>query len=325
MAAATTDLSRSASRLAGSSKEPVDSGFALGHLLNETGAGRPLLSPWSALSWTFGSAGVTNGGRLTPRFVVFRFAMPMRMLARSETSILLGRDAARKELEQDRWLWSLRPRPRRRLRQQPLLPNRTMLPRKASKVQRMPPFPSQKVRTPPPAGAPPEPSAPVPPAQSWEGVSALGAGFRLEPAAEPPQRTGVGEEEEPYDAAMRLNSLRNLFSPLGLKNLNQTPETQERAGPAAVELAERPVGAPPYRPAVAPPAGNSGSSPTGTPKAAPALETAPLKIPAPPPLVEATPREHGWEQSSNLHRDRRDPVDEVEILPSWRGQYKKKK
>jgi hypothetical protein len=41
-------------------------------------------------------------------------------------------------------------------------------------------------------------------------------------------------------------------------------------------------------------------------------------------MFESEEKEHIRLEGENARRDRRDPVDPVEILPSWRGQYKKK-
>jgi hypothetical protein len=40
---------------------------------------------------------------------------------------------------------------------------------------------------------------------------------------------------------------------------------------------------------------------------------------------ESEEADHAWVDGENARRDRREPVDAVQILPSWRGQYKKKK
>jgi hypothetical protein len=41
-------------------------------------------------------------------------------------------------------------------------------------------------------------------------------------------------------------------------------------------------------------------------------------------MVERTDKEHVPAGNSTSRRDRREAYDDVEILPSWRGQYKKK-
>jgi hypothetical protein len=41
-------------------------------------------------------------------------------------------------------------------------------------------------------------------------------------------------------------------------------------------------------------------------------------------MVERSDKEHSSAGNSTSRRDRREAYDDVEILPSWRGQYRKK-
>jgi hypothetical protein len=58
--------------------------------------------------------------------------------------------------------------------------------------------------------------------------------------------------------------------------------------------------------------------------ASPTLVTAPPEFLPPKPLVETTDKERSKASAAKGRRDRRDSFDDVEILPSWRGQYKKR-
>jgi hypothetical protein len=130
--------------------------------------------------------------------------------------------------------------------------------------------------------------------------------------------------EGPYDAATRMTGLRNLIFSLGLKNVNRPADARLQEAEAAMPyepVHERPVYAQPYPPMPQGPdrQANYGPSPT--------LVTAAPEFLPPKPLVETTDREKDadWSTASAARRDRRDAFDDVEILPSWRGQYKKKK
>jgi hypothetical protein len=52
--------------------------------------------------------------------------------------------------------------------------------------------------------------------------------------------------------------------------------------------------------------------------------TAPPEFLPPKSVVEKRETEHSRANNGTSRRDRREPYDDVEILPSWRGQYKKK-
>jgi hypothetical protein len=133
-------------------------------------------------------------------------------------------------------------------------------------------------------------------------------------------------EETQHNAATRMTGLKNLIFTLGQKNLYQVRETAERpfdrpaaAPPPPVEpLRQRPV----YPRASAPIPQNSPRREPEMPS--PTLVTAPPEFLPPKPMVERTEKEHGPSGHSTSRRDRRETYDDVEILPSWRGQYKKK-
>jgi hypothetical protein len=127
-------------------------------------------------------------------------------------------------------------------------------------------------------------------------------------------------EGDAQDAATRLSGLRNLLFSLGLKNLNRQgePEGQEPEEPLSQEeVAARQAYARSYQPVQHPPVREYAG-------ASPARVTAAPEFLPPQPEAEEPQQEHSWSNPSTSRRDRRDAYDEVQILPSWRGQYKKK-
>jgi hypothetical protein len=119
----------------------------------------------------------------------------------------------------------------------------------------------------------------------------------------------------PYGAASRLGGLRNLLVSLGLNTLNKDGDVAV-AEPLAERPAERAVYPEPYRPAV-PVAG----------------DTQPESVRAmpeflPPRMVAEPVEEKHPEPAHNVKQTkpkRSDQYDDVETLPSWRGQYRKRK
>jgi Mrp family chromosome partitioning ATPase/uncharacterized protein involved in exopolysaccharide biosynthesis len=162
----------------------------------------------------------------------------------------------------------------------------------------------------PPAGMPQSPWA-----ESWKRVS---------PRADEVQpRTGQGEqpepglEESPYDAATRMSGLRNLIFSLGLKNPQQPDEAGEphfAPPPPPEPVRERPVYAQVTTPVPEAPVGREAyRAPSAQVVASPEI--------LPPRTIEVNT------DGANVgtpRRDRRDPFDDVQILPSWRGQYRKR-
>ncbi len=180
------------------------------------------------------------------------------------------------------------------------------------------------VREPLPEPVPPAPVAPAknafePPGQSWERSS--NRIDHVEPEAAPEEVNKPEPEETPYDAARRMSGLRNLILSLGLKSQNQLAEPVAREAEAPL-----PVEPPQQRLAYARPAApiaetaarhdDAGTSTT--------LVTAPPEFLPPKSVVEKRETEHSRVNNGTSRRDRREPYDDVEILPSWRGQYKKK-
>jgi len=153
-------------------------------------------------------------------------------------------------------------------------------------------------------------------AQPWEQYSNRSGEYPAQNAPQP-----VAEpEQEPMDAATRMSGLRNLIFSLGLKNAHHPAETSEAAAdfaPPAEPVRPRPAYARPMPPVQHDSAWDESAG------ASPTLVTAPPEFLPPKPLVENTGKEHHRSGNGASRRDRRDTYDDVEILPSWRGQYKR--
>jgi uncharacterized protein involved in exopolysaccharide biosynthesis/Mrp family chromosome partitioning ATPase len=176
----------------------------------------------------------------------------------------------------------------------------------------------------PPAAPTPQSVAQTPghiphpaPAEDWSHVSG-----RLDDVKSEPVREEIQEPAETeYNAATRMSGLRNLIFSLGMKNLNQAPEPPEQVAevaPPVEPVHERPAYPHAYTPMPQPPVRNDSFY------ASPTLVTAPPEFLPPKPLVETTDKERSKASAAKGRRDRRDSFDDVEILPSWRGQYKKR-
>jgi hypothetical protein len=143
--------------------------------------------------------------------------------------------------------------------------------------------------------------------------------------------TAVAAEEKAHATPSRLNGLRGLFSALGLKEVGHLAPMASEAAPVPAPQQERTVSvqtAPaPAAPVPAPPE-----------PAVPARTIAP--IPEPKPAFAAAAGNSSREYSTRrvtaepeflppkleepTRRDSRDAFDDVQILPSRRGQYKRK-
>lgn len=123
------------------------------------------------------------------------------------------------------------------------------------------------------------------------------------------------------NAAARMTGLKNLIQSLGLKNPPRPAEFVEppmQHVPPVEPVSPRPV----YGRAT--PASAPAPSWKNEPSPSPTLVTAPPEFLPPKPLVEKSEKEHSASASGTSRRDRRETYDDVEILPSWRGQYRRK-
>ena len=119
-------------------------------------------------------------------------------------------------------------------------------------------------------------------------------------------------EEDSHPGATRLSGLRNVLFSLGLNNLNKTREGEvqyEQPLPPREPVAQPVEYHRTFVPYTEPAAGESSKLVTTTPEFL-------------PPQHEHKGRRQDGEGATR--RDRRDSYDDVEILPSWRGQYKRK-
>jgi len=162
----------------------------------------------------------------------------------------------------------------------------------------------------------------TPPVEYWEHIST-----RLDDLLEETAPDEAVHEPEPeettYNTATRMSGLRNLIFSMGLKNLNKEakPGVEEaESAPQPGKGTERPANARAFAPAPAP----VSSSRSSASDASPTLVTAPPEILPPEQAAEKTDKKSSWANKIKARRDRRDAFDDVEILPSWRGQYKKK-
>ncbi len=181
------------------------------------------------------------------------------------------------------------------------------------------------------AAARPQPVPPVSPntpqapwAESWKRVAPRQDEVAAKAAQE--ETHGTEQEETPYDAATRMSGLRNLIFSLGLKNPQPAEEPMEHPAPAPLPVEpvrERPA----YeRPVYARAAEPMPQAPVrkGPVSVSPTLVTAAPEILPPRPAGEAEDGERTRENTGTTRRDRRDAYDDLQILPSWRGQYRKK-
>jgi uncharacterized protein involved in exopolysaccharide biosynthesis len=198
------------------------------------------------------------------------------------------------------------------------------IPPQAAPVQTAP------VQTASPQSAPAQPAPVEPPpvrsapSQDWErAVRLFYKGIDPEPV--------VGESLQPEPAdipdntATRMSGLRNLLLSLGTKNLNMPAEGRERSAeiPPYQEQMQRLAYGQSYPEQTHSPfMQNSGRRDAAA--ASPRLVTAPPEFLPPKTVADADDDEQGRKGPSIGRRDRRDAYDDVEILPSWRGQYKKK-
>lgn len=161
----------------------------------------------------------------------------------------------------------------------------------------------------------PQSVSPDPPSRPWQPSPQRSHIEPPAPLREPPAAP-VPPAESPSDAAKRMSGLRNLILSLGLKKMDQSTEADQpdAVPPEAVQQRpSRPVypSSVPLAAAVAAPQQPAGNSPI--------LVTAQPEIL--PPRPEAEEKSTKTSRRAGARLDRRDTWDDVEILPSWKGQY----
>ena len=148
------------------------------------------------------------------------------------------------------------------------------------------------------------------PAQSPQPVAV--ASFA--PASVAPTPVDNRYEDLPYSAASRLGGLRNLLVTLGLHTIRKDGDA-----PSAAPLPDRPAPRPVYAEPMVPFARQTEPNPTQSVMAIPEFL---------PPTVAAEPAESEKEAARPAKQSRPtrwDTSDDVETLPSWRGQYRKRR
>lgn len=142
-----------------------------------------------------------------------------------------------------------------------------------------------------------------------------------EPASRPeaiPPSTDQEDSDPPYSATSRLSGLRNLLVSLGIQALNKQTGYVSRE-PDPDRKPERPM----YRGPVDPALKNDAVEDSVQ---EPVLVKAQPEFLPPRPMVETTERERENEQVRPVpERLRSEAADDVETLPSWRGQYRKRR
>jgi hypothetical protein len=117
--------------------------------------------------------------------------------------------------------------------------------------------------------------------------------------------------------ASRLSGLRNLLFVRGLKNLCTGGEREAGAIPHLGRATSYPPFAHASGPAPVILARSSAASDS------PTQVTARPELLLPAPILEPAGKEYTWQKDSKTRRDRRDALDDdVDILPSRRGQYR---
>ena len=161
------------------------------------------------------------------------------------------------------------------------------------------------------------------PAQSWETASSGQGDFMPRGSFEEARQPDLDESQ--FAEASRLSGLRSVLFSLGLKNLNKTRESaslDDEPLPAFLNEQERQIHGHAFGPFPEP--FSSSVAPTKDNAAAIHVTAIPEFLP-PREFIPAGGKDQAQSADGATHRDRRDAYDEVEILPSWRGQYKTKK
>jgi uncharacterized protein involved in exopolysaccharide biosynthesis len=174
---------------------------------------------------------------------------------------------------------------------------------------------------PQPAVEAPKPGPKKPWAQSWERIPTKLDVVKPEPAI----AEATEPEETPFTAATRIGGLRNLVFSLGLND----PQKETEARPQALQVpppVEPARGRPAYTHAYAPPAHTHVPTPVSKEAASVSKQrvTAPPEFLPPKIEVESADKEQSKASQAAARQDRRDSFDDVEILPSWHGQYRKR-
>jgi polysaccharide biosynthesis transport protein len=186
----------------------------------------------------------------------------------------------------------------------------------------------------------------LPPARSWENASTGVGDFRLQRPAEAarvvapmavpvaadeaaprlaPAPQGV-DEENPHETASRLNSLRGLLFSRGLKNLSKMRESEPVGEESVLPIEdeqERTVLDRKFAPIAVPVPIAVSASPARDDAPALPVVAEPEFLP-PKEFIPINDRQGLRDSRSTARTDRGDADDDVGILPSRRGQYKRR-
>jgi len=174
-------------------------------------------------------------------------------------------------------------------------------------------------------------SLPSGPNANLESIQAKGAeksGWETAPCGNEASSTGdisqnierLEPEENSTNLASRLSGLRNLFFVLGVKGPYGSEDVAEEQADSISSIGLRIERSEDDR-TQAPDAEDAARVSVGG--ASPRLITAPPEFLPPRPIVINVDREGGRAGESSTRQDRRAPYDNIQILPSKRGQYKK--
>jgi uncharacterized protein involved in exopolysaccharide biosynthesis/Mrp family chromosome partitioning ATPase len=164
--------------------------------------------------------------------------------------------------------------------------------------------------------APPPPIEP--PVQAWESAPAFASA--VDNRAVPEDAQDAGQEQTVYQVASRFDGLRNLVTVLGLKQMHETEVPHEPApkpAPKPYRVDKLSVFERAFVPAPEPVSASVAS-------ASPRLVTAQPEFLPPQPIVYTPAADRRTGRGASDGPDRRAGNDEVRILPSKRGQYKKR-
>ncbi|HEY2856847.1 MAG TPA: hypothetical protein VGJ21_00350 [Terracidiphilus sp.] len=172
----------------------------------------------------------------------------------------------------------------------------------------------------PPASARPEPARQAAALESHAGSASPSTALALMTSA------SESFDEPPYSAASRLGGLRNLMTSLGIKNLHKEAEYRRGTSdlePASERQGERPV----FAQEVDPADSSSGHATLQSAAVVAAPEIIPPRLTSEVTVERDRDREKERETAHRVKSPRLsrwDMADDVETLPSKRGQYRKR-
>ncbi len=138
-----------------------------------------------------------------------------------------------------------------------------------------------------------------------------------QPGTQGPGHDAPSEDEDSGHPPSRLSGLRNMLVSLGRRSLIEDEEGADEADPEP--RFERATVRPAYNEPLPSEAEPAASAP------APVRVTAPPEFLPPKPAAEAEKEKEPLRPTPPVPRRERETPDEIQTLPSWRGQYRKKR